>query len=176
MAAVAMAWNWTSSRTRSARRWRHSAAWTGDSRSAAGGRRHRGRRLRPPSHRNARHLAGARLCGYRRIHVLFQPHRYTRTLHLMDEFARASTRPTASSSWISTPLRRSPSRGLRPKRWWNVSVSAAIARVTTPAQSTAAWRRFWARGGRRPGSHPGSRQRMASRRSNSGAVARGAGD
>ena len=24
-----------------------------------------------------------------RIHVLFQPHRYTRTLHLMDEFARA---------------------------------------------------------------------------------------
>jgi len=32
-------------------------------------------------------LDGAHLCGFRRIHVLFQPHRYSRTLHLMDEFA-----------------------------------------------------------------------------------------
>jgi UDP-N-acetylmuramate--alanine ligase len=34
-------------------------------------------------------LAAARLCGYGRIHVIFQPHRYTRTFHLMDEFARS---------------------------------------------------------------------------------------
>ena len=34
-------------------------------------------------------LDGARVCGFRRIHVLFQPHRYTRTFHLMDEFARS---------------------------------------------------------------------------------------
>ncbi|HWB86734.1 MAG TPA: UDP-N-acetylmuramate--L-alanine ligase [Bryobacteraceae bacterium] len=34
-------------------------------------------------------LASARSCGFRRIHVLFQPHRFTRTFHLMDEFARA---------------------------------------------------------------------------------------
>ncbi len=34
-------------------------------------------------------LAAARLCGYKRIHVIFQPHRYTRTFHLMDEFARS---------------------------------------------------------------------------------------
>src|SRR6202162_3832109 len=34
-------------------------------------------------------LAAARLCGFRRIHVIFQPHRYTRTYHLMDEFARS---------------------------------------------------------------------------------------
>jgi UDP-N-acetylmuramate--alanine ligase len=34
-------------------------------------------------------LEGARQCGFSRIHVLFQPHRYTRTFHLMDEFARA---------------------------------------------------------------------------------------
>src|SRR5882762_4280427 len=32
-------------------------------------------------------LDAARLCGYRRILVLFQPHRYTRTHFLMDEFA-----------------------------------------------------------------------------------------
>ncbi len=32
-------------------------------------------------------LAAARRCDFRRIHVLFQPHRYTRTYHLMEEFA-----------------------------------------------------------------------------------------
>jgi len=34
-------------------------------------------------------LAAARQCGFRRIHVIFQPHRYTRTRDLMDEFATA---------------------------------------------------------------------------------------
>jgi UDP-N-acetylmuramate--alanine ligase len=34
-------------------------------------------------------LAAARQCGYRRIHVIFQPHRYTRTQTLVDEFALA---------------------------------------------------------------------------------------
>jgi UDP-N-acetylmuramate--alanine ligase len=34
-------------------------------------------------------LAAARQCGYRRIHVIFQPHRYTRTRDLMDEFTTA---------------------------------------------------------------------------------------
>jgi UDP-N-acetylmuramate--alanine ligase len=34
-------------------------------------------------------LDGARQCGFGRILVLFQPHRYTRTFHLMDDFARA---------------------------------------------------------------------------------------
>jgi UDP-N-acetylmuramate--alanine ligase len=33
-------------------------------------------------------LAAARQCNYKRIHTIFQPHRYTRTLHLMDDFAR----------------------------------------------------------------------------------------
>src|SRR5215467_2774599 len=34
-------------------------------------------------------LAAARQCGYSKIHVIFQPHRYTRTRDLMDEFATA---------------------------------------------------------------------------------------
>jgi UDP-N-acetylmuramate--alanine ligase len=34
-------------------------------------------------------LAAARQCGYKRVHVVFQPHRYTRTQALMDEFAGA---------------------------------------------------------------------------------------
>jgi UDP-N-acetylmuramate--alanine ligase len=36
-------------------------------------------------------LAAARECGYKRIHVVFQPHRYTRTADLMDRFAGAFT-------------------------------------------------------------------------------------
>jgi UDP-N-acetylmuramate--alanine ligase len=31
-------------------------------------------------------LAASRECGYKRIHVVFQPHRYTRTLDLLDQF------------------------------------------------------------------------------------------
>ncbi len=34
-------------------------------------------------------LAAARQCGYGQVHVIFQPHRYTRTQDLMDEFATA---------------------------------------------------------------------------------------
>jgi UDP-N-acetylmuramate--alanine ligase len=43
-------------------------------------------------------LAAARQCGYRRIHVIFQPHRYTRTRDLMDEFAAAFG--DADSLWV----------------------------------------------------------------------------
>jgi UDP-N-acetylmuramate--alanine ligase len=34
-------------------------------------------------------LAAARQCGYRRVHVIFQPHRFTRTRDLMEEFTTA---------------------------------------------------------------------------------------
>ena len=34
-------------------------------------------------------LAAARQCGFRKVHVIFQPHRYTRTRDLMDEFTNA---------------------------------------------------------------------------------------
>jgi UDP-N-acetylmuramate--alanine ligase len=34
-------------------------------------------------------LAAARQCGFRRVHVIFQPHRYTRTQLLLDDFATA---------------------------------------------------------------------------------------
>ncbi len=34
-------------------------------------------------------LAAARQCEFRRVHVIFQPHRFTRTRDLMDEFATA---------------------------------------------------------------------------------------
>ena len=34
-------------------------------------------------------LSAAKSGGFRRIYAVFQPHRYTRTMHLMEEFARA---------------------------------------------------------------------------------------
>jgi UDP-N-acetylmuramate--alanine ligase len=34
-------------------------------------------------------LAAAKQCGFRRVHVIFQPHRYTRTKELMEEFTTA---------------------------------------------------------------------------------------
>ena len=34
-------------------------------------------------------LAAARECGHRKIHVIFQPHRYTRSLDLLDQFSGA---------------------------------------------------------------------------------------
>jgi UDP-N-acetylmuramate--alanine ligase len=34
-------------------------------------------------------LAAARQCGFKRVHVVFQPHRYSRTQSLMDEFVTA---------------------------------------------------------------------------------------
>jgi len=34
-------------------------------------------------------LAAARQCGFGKVHVIFQPHRYTRTQSLLDEFATA---------------------------------------------------------------------------------------
>ena len=34
-------------------------------------------------------LTAARLCNFRRIHAIFQPHRYSRTQALLDEFARS---------------------------------------------------------------------------------------
>jgi UDP-N-acetylmuramate--alanine ligase len=34
-------------------------------------------------------LAAAKQCGFRKIHVIFQPHRYTRTQELMDDFPGA---------------------------------------------------------------------------------------
>ena len=34
-------------------------------------------------------LAAARECGYRKLHVVFQPHRYSRTKDLLDEFGSA---------------------------------------------------------------------------------------
>ena len=37
-------------------------------------------------------LAAARQCGFRKVHVVFQPHRYTRTRDLMEDFSHGVCR------------------------------------------------------------------------------------
>ncbi|HTW79301.1 MAG TPA: UDP-N-acetylmuramate--L-alanine ligase [Terracidiphilus sp.] len=46
-------------------------------------------------------LAAARECGYKHIHVVFQPHRFTRTADLLDEFSGAFT---AADTVILLPI------------------------------------------------------------------------
>ena len=80
-------------------------------------------------------LAAARLCGFRRIHVLFQPHRYTRTHHLMDEFARAFHQ--ADSVFvldIYAASREADRRRDARRRWPSASASSAIAAWSTRAR------------------------------------------
>ena len=62
------------------------------------------------------------------MHVLFQPHRYTRTLHLLDDFARAfhqADRVVVLDIYAASekPHRRRDRR----KRWWSACASSAIA-------------------------------------------------
>ena len=47
------------------------------------------RRLRPPSHRNQGDAGGCPAVRLPQVHVIFQPHRYTRTRDLMEEFTTA---------------------------------------------------------------------------------------
>ncbi len=84
-------------------------------------------------------LDAARLCGFRRVHVLVP----AAPLHAHlppDGRIRGllSTRPTASSSWTFTRLRRSPSKESPRRRWWSASASSAIAAPNMSAPSIAA--------------------------------------
>jgi UDP-N-acetylmuramate--alanine ligase len=57
-------------------------------------------------------LAAARQCGYRKIHVIFQPHRYTRTRDLMDEFATAFADADSLSVLDIYPASEQPIEGI----------------------------------------------------------------
>jgi len=62
---------------------------TGDSSCAAGCGSERDRRLRAPSHGDQSDAGGGAAVRFRKVHVVFQPHRYTRTRDLMEEFTTA---------------------------------------------------------------------------------------
>ena len=119
-------------------------------------------------------LAGARLCGFNRIHVLFQPHRYTRTFHLMDEFARAFHQAdnlyvldiyAASEKPIEGVTAEALVERIRQFGHRSVEYVGTIDRGVEAL--VAAARR------RRPGADAGRRQRLAGRRRRAGAPAGG---
>ena len=68
-------------------------------------------------------LAAARACRYSKVHVLFQPHRYSRTDALMDDFARSFHQ--ADSVHVSGYLCRPPGLPIE-----GVTAEALVERIT----------------------------------------------
>ena len=79
-------------------------------------------------------LAAARDCRFNRIHALFQPHRYTRTMHLMDEFARAFHSADHVYLLDIYAASEKPIEGVTRRRLRRRCAASAIARSTTSAR------------------------------------------
>jgi UDP-N-acetylmuramate--alanine ligase len=89
-------------------------------------------------------LAAARQCGYRKIHVIFQPHRYTRTRDLMDEFTTAFSEADSLCVLDIYPANEQPIAGItgetlaqRISQRMNSERSSPLAQ-NEPARSVAA--------------------------------------
>jgi UDP-N-acetylmuramate--alanine ligase len=74
-------------------------------------------------------LAAARQCGFRRLHVVFQPHRYTRTRDLMDEFTTAFADADSLFLLDIYPASEKPIEG--------VTAEALAQRITEKGHRTA---------------------------------------
>jgi UDP-N-acetylmuramate--alanine ligase len=89
-------------------------------------------------------LAAARDCGYKHVHVIFQPHRYTRTRDLMDEFATAFDQADSVELLDIYAASEEPIPGVdaealtkkidRPGVHHSGDVAEAIAAITTRAE------------------------------------------
>ena len=75
-------------------------------------------------------LSAARQCGYKRIHVLFQPHRYSRTADLMAEFATAF--------WDADTLTVLPIYAASEKPIEGITTERLAARIEGPQVACAA--------------------------------------
>ena len=79
-------------------------------------------------------LAAARFCNARRFHVLFQPHRYTRTAALMDDFARAFNQADRVLFMDIYAASEKPIEGVsRRKLWRSARANSGTARRNTLA-------------------------------------------
>ncbi len=76
-------------------------------------------------------LAAARQCGFGRVHVIFQPHRFTRTQQLMEEFATAFTDADSLSVVDIYPASEKPIAG--------ITSEALISRITQTGKKDAAY-------------------------------------
>jgi UDP-N-acetylmuramate--alanine ligase len=89
-------------------------------------------------------LSAARECGYKRVHVVFQPHRFTRTLDLLDQFAGAFKDADTVTLLPIYAASEAPIPGVTAEVLANkiegpqvelaADFAAAISRVTTKAQ------------------------------------------
>ena len=62
-------------------------------------------------------LRAAKECGFGAVHVIFQPHRYTRTRDLMEEFAHAFDDAASVQVLDIYAASEEPIRASRPRRW-----------------------------------------------------------
>jgi UDP-N-acetylmuramate--alanine ligase len=81
-------------------------------------------------------LAAARQCGFRRVHVIFQPHRFTRTRDLMDEFATAFSDADTLCLLDIYPASEKPIEGVTADALAN-RIAGAGNRSVTYARSTS---------------------------------------
>ena len=89
-------------------------------------------------------LAAARQCGFRKIHVIFQPHRYTRTRDLMEEFTTAFN--DADSLFVldiyaasESPIEGITGEALAQKIREKTVKSRALSQVLLPKRSMRPW-------------------------------------
>ncbi len=87
-------------------------------------------------------LAAARQCGFSRIHVIFQPHRYTRTQLLLDDFAKSFRDADSITCSTSMPPASLQSPESQANCWLNESgrreVLTPVTRPPSPKQPS--WR------------------------------------
>ncbi len=81
-------------------------------------------------------LAAARQCGFSRVHVIFQPHRFTRTRDLMDQFATAFADADTLCLLDIYPASEKPIEGITADALAN-RIAGAGKRSVTYARSTA---------------------------------------
>jgi UDP-N-acetylmuramate--alanine ligase len=92
-------------------------------------------------------LDAARQCGFRKIHVIFQPHRYTRTRDLMDDFSTAFSGADSLTVLDIYPASEHPIEGITGQALaekirqqgtavsYSGSFSDAVSAVTSAAQA-----------------------------------------
>ncbi len=76
-------------------------------------------------------LAAARQCGFRRVHVIFQPHRFTRTRDLMDEFTTAFADADTLCLLDIYPASEKPIEG--------ITAETLVKRIATAGKRSAAY-------------------------------------
>ena len=83
-------------------------------------------------------LAAARQSGYRRIHVIFQPHRYTRTRDLMDAFSSAFSEADSLCVLDIYPASEQPIEGITGEALaQRIAQGAKAGRSSSPEQAAA---------------------------------------